>query len=60
MEVYKRLLKRVKSREHSTNSFINDAEANDSSLNQNDMGGSDLGLTDNSSWDDNSGSGIYD
>ena len=43
--------------EHSSNGFINDAQANNSSFNQNDMGGSDFGIADNSSWDDNAGGG---
>ena len=46
--------------EHSSNGFINDAQANNSSFNQNDMGGSDFGVADNSSWDDNSGGGSDD
>jgi len=43
--------------EHSSNGFINDAQANSNPLNQNDMGGSDFGIADNSSWDDSSGGG---
>lgn len=46
--------------EHSTNGFINDAQADNSLFNQNDMGGSDFGVADNSSWDDNSGGGSDD
>ncbi len=46
--------------EHSSNAFINDAQANNSSFNQNDMGGSDFGIADNSSWDDNAGGGSDD
>lgn len=41
--------------EHSSNAFINDAQANNGSFNQNDMGGADFGIADNSSWDDNAG-----
>ena len=41
--------------EHSSNGFINDAQANNGYSNQNDMGGSDFGVADSSSWDDNSG-----
>ena len=46
--------------EHSSNAFINDAQANNTSFNQNDMGGSDFGIADNSSWDDNAGGGSDD
>lgn len=45
--------------EHSSNGFINEAQANNNSFSSNDMGGSDFGIADSSSWDDNSG-GVSD
>ena len=42
--------------EHSSNDFINTAQANDKPENLNDMGGADFGIADSSSWDDSSGS----